>query len=309
MEKKNGNSKEQAVAFLDLLAFSNNVRENMEDAMSAIEHYNTILHTKLLNEAVYTRKPPVPALEDIANERRIFSFDNFLPFSDSVFISATDPNLFLKQIGSFILNCFQLTSRNYQQPLDVRRPFVVKVGGSESSWYPTLFRGGIAWGEVYPLNLISIIDRQSQMIRNLAGKAVVTAVGLEQKVKGPRIVLEQNYFDLLDEPTRRYVQATEIKGIYEILWPSFLYISVNGESEITRFNELFLPAVNFWKAYNHSPYSAHYFKFIELIVDSSIKTFEGIGLTEKCVKHINEQIKNAGLETKAKELLKAYYPL
>ena len=88
--------KEQAVAFLDLLAFSNHVRENTQDALLAFTTYRTILETKLTDDLVH---PPTsysnPILEDLATRHSVNSFNHFLPFSDSVFISSDDPNLFL----------------------------------------------------------------------------------------------------------------------------------------------------------------------------------------------------------------------
>jgi hypothetical protein len=111
---------------------------------------------------------------------------------------------------------------------------------------------------------------------------------------------------LLDDETKKYVQQTELKDFYEILWPSLYYIPSNGEGELQKFTHLFTPAVNFWNAFNHTPYSEHYFKFLELIVSSTIKTFENIGLTEKCIGYLRGQIRNHGLELKTPELLKSY---
>ena len=305
-------NKEQAVAFLDLLAFSNHVRENTQDAFMTFTTYRTILETKITDDLVH---PPASysnaILQDIATRSSVNSFNHFLPFSDSVFISSDDPNLFLKQLGSFILHCFTFTSRQYQNPEDPSNPTKVihKFKDNtilEQNWYPTLFRGGIALGEAIPIELMGIVNNKPQKIANLAGKAVVRAVGLESKIKGPRIVFEKDLFDKLDASTKVYTAETEVKGLYELLWPAFLYIPTNGHSEINDFYKLFLPAVNLWKANNHSSVSEHYFKFVELVVTGTIKIFEAHGHKDVAIDKVIEMLKSQGLEHKTTQLLKTY---
>jgi hypothetical protein len=303
----------QAVAFLDLLAFSNHVRENTQDAFMAFTTYRTILETKITDDLVH---PPSsysnPILTDIATRNSVNSFKYFLPFSDSVFIASDNPNEFLKQIGSFVLHCFTFTSRPLQNPDDPSNPTIVvhkfkDKTTIEENWYPTLFRGGIALGESIPIELMGIVNGKPQKIANLAGKAIVKAVGLESKIKGPRIVFDKEFFDQLDSTTKVYVSETEVKGLYELLWPAFKYIPANGQTEINSFYELFLPAVNLWKAYNHTPFLKHYFKFVELVVTGTIKLFEAHGQTDIAVNKITEMIKSVGIEHKTSQLLKTYF--
>jgi len=304
--------KEQTVAFLDLLAFSNHVRENTQDALLAFTTYLTILETKITDDIVH---PPSsysnPILQDIATRNSVNSFNNFLPFSDSVFISSNDPNLFLKQLGAFVLHCFTFTSRQYQNPEDPSNPSKVvhKFKDNttlEENWCPTLFRGGIALGEAIPTELMGIVNNKPQKITNLAGKAIVRAVGLESKIKGPRIVFEKDLFDKLDASTKVYTIETEVKGLYELLWTGFKYIPSNGQSEINNFYKLFLPAVNLWKAYNHTPFSEHYFKFVELVVTGTLKVFDENGYKDIAINKVKEIIKLQGLDHKTNQLLNKY---
>ena len=304
--------KEQAVAFLDLLAFSNHIRENIQDALLAFNTYRTILETKITDDLTH---PPSSysnsILQDIATRNSVSSFNYFLPFSDSVFISSDDPNLFLKQLGTFVLHCFIFTSKQYQNPEDPSNPTKVvhKFKDNtilEENWYPTLFRGGIALGEAIPIELMGIVKNKPQKISNLAGKAVIRAVGLESKIKGPRIVFEKDFFDKLDEDTKVYTEETEVKGLYELLWTGFKYIVSNGQNEINNFDELFLPAVNLWRAYNHSPFSQHYFKFVELAVTGTLKVFDANGHRNVAINKVKEMIKSQGLEHKSNQLLKKY---
>jgi hypothetical protein len=153
---------------------------------------------------------------------------------------------------------------------------------------------------------MGIVKSKPQKIANLAGKAVVRAVGLESKIKGPRIVFEKDLYDKLDDSTKVYTAETEIKGLYELLWPAFLYIPTNGHSEINDFYKLFLPAVNLWKANNHSSVSEHYFKFVELVVTGTIKIFEAHGHKDVAIDKVIEMLKSHGLEHKTTQLLKTY---
>lgn len=306
--------KEKVVAFLDLLAFSNHIRENTDDALMAFTIYRSTLETKITDNHLH---PPTsyqdPILQDLAERSSVSSFNNFLPFSDSVFISSDEPNLFLKQLGLFVLHCFTSTSTNYEDPCDPSNPTkVVHVFNDnttqEQNWYPTLFRGGIAFGEVRDIELTGIVKNNPLKIVNLAGKAVVRAVALESKIKGPRIVFEKELFDKLDNQTKVYISETEVKGLYELLWTGLIYVPSNGEREVDQFSKLFVPAVNLWKAYNHTPFSEHYFKFIELVVIGTLKVFEANGHKNYAVEHVKKIIKEEKeLEYKTKELLKSYY--
>lgn len=303
---------EQVVAYLDLLAFSSYVRENTKDAMLAFTNYRAILEIKIADDINHPSDSySNPILKDLATRNSVNSFNHFLPFSDCVFISSNDPNLFLKQLGSFVLHCFKITSRQYEHPDDPRNPtkIVHKFNDSttlEENWYPTLFRGGIAFGEAKHIELLGIVNGKPQKMANLAGKAVVDAVGLESKVKGPRIVFEKKLFDKLDDSTKIYVNEIEGKGLYELLWPGFRYIPENGEQEINNFHELFLPAVNLWKANNHTPHSEQYFSFIELVVTSTLKIFDANGLKDIAVTKVSKVIREVGLGDKAIQLLKTY---
>lgn len=303
---------QQVVAYLDLLAFSSYVRENTEDALLTFNNYKTILEIKItddLNHPVDSYRNPV--LQNLASRHSVNSFNHFLPFSDSVFISSDDPNLFLKQLGSFVLHCFRITSTQYEYPSDPGNPTRIfhKLKDNsilEENWYPALFRGGIAIGEAKSIELLGIVGGKPQRIANLAGKAVVKAVNLESKVKGPRIVFEKDLFDELDDSTKIYVNEIEGKGLYELLWPGFQYILENGHSEIHNFYELFLPAVNLWKANSQTPYSDQYFSFIELVVTSTLKIFDANGHKDVAVSKVTEIIQEVGLLDKVVKLLKSY---
>jgi hypothetical protein len=302
------------LAYLDLLAFSNHVRENTTDALMAFENYRTILEQKIKDALVHPPETyPSAELQRLAERDAVNSFNYFLPFSDSVFIASNNPNLFLKQLGAFILHCFLITSREYENPEDMNNPTKVTipsigkdvdgnlaVSKVEVNWYPTLFRGGVALGEVIPISLMGIVENKPTPISNLAGKAVVKAVGLESKIKGPRIIFEKDLYDELSADTKIYVIETEVEGIYELLWTAFLYIPGNGITDLNDTRKLFVPAVNLWRANKDTKYAEHYFKFVELVVSGTIRFFDAHGSKDAAIHRVRELIKSVGLEDKIK---------
>lgn len=305
------------VAFIDLLAFSNNVRKNTGDAMMAFSNYNAILHSKIRDGIAHPIDSYPKELQELAKNTAIDSFEYFIPFSDSIFIVSSDISSFITQLSSFVYNCFHFTSHFYVNPKDISDPtkdkmvsFSFNENGElvsdyiEAHYYPTIFRGGIAYGEVFPIDLWSIANKKPEKRQNVAGKAVVRAVELEGKVKGPRIIFDADLLRYIDEPVKsRYVRKITNNDYYEILWPAIKYISQNGFQDAHFFYEMFACAINLWKGYNHTPYSEHYFCFIELIVASTLQFFEAIGYKEEALKMVKEAIKNKGLEDKTSSLI------
>lgn len=286
------NMNENIVAYIDLLAFSNHIRENTSDALMAMNNYNTILFSKIRDEIANPVSSYIKELQGLAKMHSIDSFDFFLPFSDSVFLMSSDCSSFIKQLGSFVLQSFTLTAHFYAHPIDVSKPekgYInnysinkdgnVVVNQGECNYYPALFRGGLAYGEAFPIELSSVIDKKPAKSKVITGKAVVSAVRLESSVKGPRLVFGQDVFDQLNSDALDYCRIVpESNNMYEILWPAIGFIKQNEvrqcEQEIHKMYEIIVPAYNLWKAYNHTPFSAHYFNFIELIIASTIQFFD-----------------------------------
>lgn len=275
----------KVVAYIDLLAFSQRVRENTADALKAMECYSTILGITASDDEQHPPSSYSGGLREVAKNNSLDSVEYMLPFSDSIFLMGTDCGDFIRQLGSFVKKCFAFTSHFYETPEDSSCPekitftnFSKGENGIEKTKechkeYPTLFRGGLSYGEAYPCDVPSKENGEKRRQKILVGKAVVEAVSLEQKVKGPRLIFGQLLYDNLDDDTKNcYCRSLpEGKNLYEILWPALSYIKANGyEREWSNFWEIFHPAVNLWLAYNHTPYSSHYFNFVELIVASTI---------------------------------------
>ncbi|WP_041502587.1 hypothetical protein [Sanguibacteroides justesenii] len=310
--KSNNKEKDRIVAYIDLLAFSNHVRKNTGDAMMVFSNYNTILHSKIRDSIAHPVDSYSSELQELARNTSIDSFEYFIPFSDSIFIVSDDVNSFIPQLSSFVYGCFHITSHFYINPQDSSDPTKGEMVSFsfddnnnlsskyiDSHYYPTIFRGGMAYGEVFPIELWNIVDKGPEKRKSLAGKAVVRAVELESKIKGPRIVFDIEMFEQIDEQIKnRYIRKIEGTEFYEILWPAIKYIPQNGFSDAQSFYEMFTCAINLWKGYNHTPYSMHYFSFIELIVASTLQFFEAIGYKNEALEMVKTAIKQKGLEDK-----------
>ena len=280
------------VAYIDLLAFSNHLRENTNDALMAMNNYNTIMSTKIRDDITNPVLSYSTELQELAKSSSVDSISYFIPFSDSIFLMSDDCNRFIKQLGDFVLRSFTITADFYRDPIDPSHPEKGKIINFKiddkgnlitedgiCNYYPAIFRGGLAYGESIPVELFSKVTNKPSKSTIITGKAVVDAVKLESSVKGPRLVFEQNVYDLLDVDTKIYCRRTPEKSdLYEILWPALLYIKQNDPSlnkqEFSKISELLLPAYNLWKAYNHTLYASQYFNLIELIIASTIQFFD-----------------------------------
>ncbi len=280
------------VAYIDLLAFSNHMRENTKDAVMAMNNYNTILYTKLRDKIIHPVSSYPEELKELAQRCSIDSFDFFIPYSDSVFLMSNDCNSFVKQLGSFVFDSYIITARFCENPIDSSKPekgYVnnysvnengeILVNKEECNYYPALFRGGLAYGEAFPIDLYSVLNKKTAKAKIITGQAVIDAVDLEKEIKGPRLIFNQKVYEQLNDDTRDYCRITpECSNMYEILWPAFKYIKQRDpfllKKEIDKMSDIIEPAYNLWKAYKHMPFSAQYFNFIEMIIASTIQFFD-----------------------------------
>lgn len=305
------------VAYLDILGFGNHTYINIEEALELLSDYQTIINQKIIDNKLHPPSSYSKDLQELAKQNVVDSFEYFLPFSDSLFIQSSSPNDFVKQISSFLLDCFLLKSNSYSNPEDPSDPSKVtikEIGIKKGKivkkdkpyhWHPLLFRGGISYGETYVFDINAIVDSNFTKIKNIAGHALVKAVKeLEPLGKGPRLFCDIDFVNQLNSETKEYCKKLSDKH-YEILWPAFYYIKANNtESEINKICELIKPAANLWKAYNHLSFGIHYWEFLRLVVGASIKCFEIQGGRKIAENAISRCMESIGLKNKESALKK-----
>lgn len=105
-----------------------------------------------------------------------------------MFVISDQPDLLLKQLSRFLIDNFELTSNAFSHPEEPDDPSAVTirtlsfqgvVSQIRSRWFPLLFRGGTSYGDVITRRLTAIIDAVPNSVINIAGTAIVNAVGLE----------------------------------------------------------------------------------------------------------------------------------
>lgn len=296
------------ICFLDILGFGNVTIKNINNALELISDYQTIINLKITDEKTH------PILKITNEDLLVDSFETFLPFSDSIFITSTIPEKFIKQVSHFLIHSFQLNAEQYTNPESKENPLSTNINIFKSTSEittiniersPLLFRGGVSYGEVESININSIINNEISTITNLTGKALVESVKLEKSGKGPRVFCNKSLIDnLSEECIEKYIGTILKDELYEIYWPSLIYIDDNSfEGNIKYFDTLFIPATNLWKAFNHLDYGIHYYEFIKLIVQSTLKYFKFNGDEIYASNYITEKIKFVGLYEKTNDLM------
>jgi hypothetical protein len=295
---------EKVFAYLDLLGFSENNRKDALSAIMALINFNEILLDKINDKEKVAEDEP----------GNINSFEYYLPFSDSLFITASNAGLFIKQLSRYCVEGFILYSGAYKAPEDHKDPTLVKNKLIKSHfdkkiknehWFPILFRGGISYGKVAFSSMVAI-DGFKNAVINISGEPVVNAVKLENinELKGPRIFCDKTFYELLNENEKSLLYPTKIREVYEILWPTLIYNEKNDlKTEIIGFKELFIPALNLWKACNHLPYGIHYYYFMKLIIISTVNIYEKQGAKDFAIEHIKTTITAQGLDLKEDDLM------
>lgn len=286
---------EKAVAYLDILGFSNAVKQSIDDAIMCLSSFNTILETKIRDLRTNPKSSYDPRLQDLIERTSIDSFDEFIPFSDSVFVTSHNCSSFVLQLGDFALNSFRFTSHIYRNPENPDDPTLTYTMGLQLNSNgdpevvdkpchqpPVLFRGGISFGEVVNMSPLGIVGGNVKKIDTLAGKAVVNAVRYEHcGVSGPRLVLDDSLYSQLDERAKRYCRPLpelDKDGLFEIMWPSMIYIIANPYNiEFQNYYELFDAAYNLWVPFRkdgNNRVADHYLKFMELIIAGTIQIYD-----------------------------------
>lgn len=254
------------VAYLDILGFKERINTNIQSGINLLKNYQLIL-------------------KELKDEHYIDGFDFFLPFSDSIFIQASDASIFIKQLSKFLIHCFECDANNYRYPENNNKPHEatmhehelkngnVIVNDVKVDLWPLLFRGGIGYGESYIVEMDAIICKPEAKVKNIIGKAIIDAYNLESKGKGPRLFCDINFYNQLDDKTKRYCKKEN--DIFEILWPIFNFIEDNTtDFESNKIMNIILPVINLYKAYNKESFGVHYKEFLKLTICSVIRFFE-----------------------------------
>lgn len=274
----------QVVVFLDLLGFSEIMKNNSKDSYEKLNNLSRYIHDKF-SDGKEQRKNKTDEEEEKLRKTDITSFENLIYFSDSLIISADEEhvNLFICQLGNFIVNWTQ-------------KELKCMPNNEEHKTPPLLFRGGIAIGDVIFNSEQIISDGQYNLLgaTNVSGKSYVDAVHLESAGKGPRLFCNGEVAKLLkDLPILKQVK----EDVYEIIWTYYIceQFEYYKGSTITEVDEhcgiktiqdtitrFLIPALDLYNDYwKEEGIAKHYWEFIRLI-------FQGLSI------YINEKLGQKG---------------
>mgnify|MGYP000851915083 CR=1 FL=1 len=274
------------VAFIDVLGFSNYTEQDLAGAQLLLRHQEFILRQKLEDGQLHPANSYAdPSLAASAEAHLVDSFKHFLPFSDSTFIVSESPDKFARQLSHFLMECLQLVGHVYSDADDPARPEAVAITELPSGqkhaerWYPPIWRGGLATGDLAAFNVTGIDHGKPVTIPNLAGTAVVKAVRSEKagKCRGPRLLCETGFETNFGRDIQPYFRPVS-GNVSELLWPAFLFErGDNPRVDINQFHDLWHPAVGLWKSKRGQVAFEHYDEFLKLLVRSFLRWAEVVG--------------------------------
>lgn len=261
------------VAFMDLLGFSNLLRNNMEVAIDNLNTFNNVIKTRVIDnkchpiEEYRENYPNDVKFQQFVEKSSVTSFEQMISFSDSLVLGGTDCNMFIKQLMNFVATVYIEYSEPFQKNFsDINQVTTYKVAegcGSGSIQYhkafPILFRGELSVGnDVTFWDEYCINDSDFKISsRNVMGLTYLNAVKLESVGKGPRLFCDKSLVDAVDDEINKYIKLVDSeKEIYEIVWTiegceaTGCCSSNKWSNVINRINDKMLPAaINLYKYY------------------------------------------------------------
>lgn len=257
------NNKEYACCFLDLLGFSSyTLNYDVQDSVRLIENYATIFQHR-----------------GIADDFK--SFEYFHPASDSLFIISRDYDNFIKDLCEFCEQAYHIASQPYMMPAnlddvaEVTVPVIITSGvyKRKEHWFPTIFSGGVSFGEIAFFTQESYYAGKLMLVPNFVGEGITKSVHVGQGQHGSRIILDDNVVKKLSLSTKdKYVLTHD--GINDLLWPAAYFIDANTvENNIVNgINEIFEAFLKFYNQYkNDEKLEAVYFNTLKIIAFSLIQ--------------------------------------
>jgi hypothetical protein len=297
------------VAFLDVLGFSKYTEQDFSGALRLLGHQEFILRQKLQDGKLHPPSSyPDSSLASLAEAHLVDSFKHFLPFSDSIFIVSETPDKFARQLSHFLIEGLLLIGHVYDDAEDPARPEAIKIiefpsGTShQERWYPPLWRGGMAIGELVAGGVTGIEDGKEIRVPNLAGPAVVKAVLAEKKCQGPRLLCEAGFEKNFGIEVQSYFRNVT-ETVSELLWPAFIYnLNNNPRNEMFEFQKLWTPALALWKSKRGHVAFEHYDEFLKLLARSFLRWAEIAG----CAKEAREKIRGWIIADLSEKLIETY---
>lgn len=300
----------QVVAFIDLLGFSAFTSTNLVAAVQMLHQCDSVMQNKINDRKRINQD------DEISTHMFADAFEMYLPASDSVCITSSNPDRFVPQLMHLVSEVYMIngpvfsSGKSNDDPTTVLESRVNRSsnGGSQVSCeevrlFPVLFRGGVSYGEVVRHNSTALVDQSPNPTLVLTGKAIVEAVGLERHLKGsgPRIFCSDEFVQQLGEQCKRkYIGKARNASYQEIIWTMDRYLPGNRCHDYKQaFNEYLSPSVRLYRYMegrsSQAGESEHYGNLIKLVIRGAIRFSTVDKSAESLIDYVDNQCKDQGL--------------
>lgn len=269
--------RDSAVCYLDLLGFSKLTERHIEAGVDLLGNYNALVRDIFLGEGDLADEGSSPTLDYMSPTQY------FLPMSDSLFITSKSASALVANVSSFLSSTFIFTGRVFadgagkSDPREVTLIEISPDGISHSVqlWHPSLFRGGLSYGDIRRLSQTAIIDAAPVGNHpNLAGSSITRAVDAERTrrhIKGPRLFCDPGFCDKLTDSCRElYIEVDRELG-EEVLWPIEAISDTSKRVDQIRLVDLLRSALGLLSAFWDQQYGSHYIEFLKLVAKSACR--------------------------------------
>lgn len=286
------NNVEKCCAFLDFLGFSNFVESDnsISFAKYMLESSASAIEDRLIEMEKFTDE----ILEKLRRKNSLDNIEIILQGSDSIFFVGNSPDEFIEQVSTFVHSVFYYLGYSFANPQDSDNienriehilsfeKGTLKDEAIESKWHPCLLRGGISFGQVatFPSTMLykcePSIDFKCTKSINILGKAVISAVKLEKSGPGPKLYIDDKFFDQLNKKNQSLVvtETTNKKNKY-FPWTACLYNEENSPHTLfLEFKENIMPALNCLDAHINGEEVRHYLEFVKIHIVGFLKFIE-----------------------------------
>lgn len=261
----------KAVAFLDVLGFSNHVYEDLEETEKILHDINELIDVSVTSK-FNTRKISDKNLYKELKNYTLDSVDFVLPVSDCIFLGSNELNQMIEQISVFLCRILEKTLHDFEM-------------NNYQKSFPVIMRGGISYGKVKKVKSSFHVDKVKGDFFNIIGIPVVRAVRLEEvHGSGPNLFLTDDVMSQLSEELKKFVSVSEryindtAGNISYFLWPRYFFFKNNLKNDFSsQFDftceKVLRPIMRLYFKYKNEKYSEYYKNLACITIEAFSKIY------------------------------------
>lgn len=310
-----------AVAFLDLLGFSQLLKMSTEVADDTLDWVRREVWTRYIDQNAHPIKeyedkfPDDKKLLNFVVNSEVSSFKYLVNFSDSLILGAENVSLFVNQLSNLVFTLCSESFKPFAAPFDdLYNVYSMKYFSVENNKtirrhkaFPVLFRGGVSYGS--EASFFNEFYIQNEKLYNIgygvSGKTYLKAVKLEEYGKGARLFCDKSLVDSLEDKSFIRIVNKNDK-IYEIVWFGKMIKKTQYPYDIFSdpfddLNQAFTATINLVKYYEKTEPEVlpHYKESLKLICRGIVRhvdIYHDRKGVEDITESINKRLERNGLE-------------